>query len=449
MITLKEALALPKEEIAALRDDLKKSIEEKKELNAYISVDEAGEGVPLLIKDNIQVKGWNITCASKILQGYVAPYNATVIEKIQAAGLAPFGRANMDEFAMGSSTESSFYGKTLNPHDPERVPGGSSGGSAAAVGAGVAIAALGSDTGGSIRQPAAFCGIVGMKPTYGRVSRWGLAAYSSSLDQIGPMTQNVEDAAILYDIISGHDTHDSTSANIDYTPVTPNLNPNRKLKIAVIDNYIKDASPEVQAAYETAIKALEDAGHTIIHKEMMGAKYDIAAYYIIATAEASANLSRYDGVRYGNRADDPKDLKDLYLRTRSEGFGEEVKRRILLGSFVLSSGYYDAYYLKAQKVRHLIKEEFESVFNDADLILSPVAPTPAFKFGEMADPLQMYLSDAYTIGINLAGLPAISLPIQKTADGLPVGLQLIGKHFDEQTVFDGALSLENAVAYEK
>jgi len=449
VITLKEALALPKEEIAALRDDLKKSIEEKKELNAYISVDEAGEGVPLLIKDNIQVKGWNITCASKILQGYVAPYNATVIEKIQAAGLAPFGRANMDEFAMGSSTESSFYGKTLNPHDPERVPGGSSGGSAAAVGAGVAIAALGSDTGGSIRQPAAFCGIVGMKPTYGRVSRWGLAAYSSSLDQIGPMTQNVEDAAILYDIISGHDTHDSTSANIDYTPVTPNLNPNRKLKIAVIDNYIKDASPEVQAAYETAIKALEDAGHTIIHKEMMGAKYDIAAYYIIATAEASANLSRYDGVRYGNRADDPKDLKDLYLRTRSEGFGEEVKRRILLGSFVLSSGYYDAYYLKAQKVRHLIKEEFESVFNDADLILSPVAPTPAFKFGEMADPLQMYLSDAYTIGINLAGLPAISLPIQKTADGLPIGLQLIGKHFDEQTVFDGALSLENAVAYEK
>ena len=447
MITLKEALQLPKEEIKALRDDLKKRIEEKKELNAYISLDEAGDGVPLLIKDNIQVKGWNITSASKILQGYVAPYNATVIEKIEAAGLSPFGRANMDEFAMGSSTESSFYGKTLNPHDPERVPGGSSGGSAAAVGAGVAIAALGSDTGGSIRQPAAFCGIVGMKPTYGRVSRWGLAAYSSSLDQIGPMTQNVEDAAILYDIISGHDSHDSTSANIDYTPVTPNLDPNRKLKIAVIDNYIKDASAEVQAAYETAIKALEDAGHTIVHKEMMGAKYDIAAYYIIATAEASANLSRYDGIRYGNRAENPNDLKDLYLRTRSEGFGEEVKRRILLGSFVLSSGYYDAYYLKAQKVRHLIKDEFEEIFKDADLILSPVAPTPAFKFGEMADPLQMYLSDAYTIGVNLAGLPAISLPIQKTADGLPVGLQLIGKHFDEQTVFDGALSLESAVAY--
>ncbi len=446
-MTLKEALALPKEEIPALRAELKKKIDEKADINAYIAVDEAGDGVPLLIKDNIQVKGWNVTAASNILQGYVAPYNATVIEKIEAAGLAPFGRANMDEFAMGSSTESSFYGKTLNPHDPERVPGGSSGGSAAAVAAGIAIAALGSDTGGSIRQPAAFCGIVGMKPTYGRVSRWGLGAYSSSLDQIGPMTQNVEDAAILYDIISGHDTHDSTSADIDYTPVAPNLNPERKLKIAVIDNYIKDASVEVQHAYQKALEALETEGHTIVHKEMMGAKYDIAAYYIIATAEASANLSRYDGIRYGNRAKDPKDLKDLYLRTRSEGFGEEVKRRILLGSFVLSSGYYDAYYLKAQKVRHLIKNEFEEVFKEADLILSPVAPTPAFKFGEMADPLQMYLSDAYTIGVNLAGLPAISLPIEKSDSGLPIGLQLIGRHFDEQTVFDGAMSLERSVDY--
>ncbi len=447
-MTLKEALALPKEDAPVLKKELKKRIEEKKDLNAYVALDEAGEGVPLLIKDNIQVKGWNVTCASKILQGYVAPYDATVIEKVKAAGLTPFGRANMDEFAMGSSTETSFYGKTLNPHDPERVPGGSSGGSAAAVGAGVAIAALGSDTGGSIRQPAAFCGIVGMKPTYGRVSRWGLAAYSSSLDQIGPMTRNVEDAAILYDIISGHDPHDSTSADIDNTPVAPNLDANRKLKIAVIDNYVKDASTEVQEAYETAIKALKEAGHTVVHKELMGAKYDIAAYYIVATAEASANLSRYDGVRYGNRAEGVKDLKELYIKTRSEGFGEEVKRRILLGSFVLSSGYYDAYYLKAQKVRHLIKDEFEKVFEDADLILSPVAPTPAFKFGEMADPLQMYLSDVYTVGINLAGLPAISLPIQKTADGLPVGLQLIGRHFDEKTVFDGALSLEKTVAYE-
>ena len=449
MITLKEALKLPAEEVAALRDDLKSRIDEKKEINAYISLDERGEGVPLLIKDNIQVKGWNVTAASNILQGYVAPYDATVIEKIESAGLSPFGRANMDEFAMGSSTESSFYGKTLNPHDPQRVPGGSSGGSAAAVGAGIAIAALGSDTGGSIRQPAAFCGIVGMKPTYGRVSRWGLGAYSSSLDQIGPMTQNVEDAAILYDIISGHDGRDSTSADIEYAPVAPNLNGDRKLTIAVVENYVKDASKEVQSAYETAIKALEDAGHKIVRKEMMGAKYDIAAYYIIATAEASANLSRYDGIRYGNRAKDVTDLKELYLRTRSEGFGEEVKRRILLGSFVLSSGYYDAYYLKAQKVRHLIKNEFLAVFKEADLILSPVAPTVAFKFGEMADPLQMYLSDAYTVGINLAGLPAISLPIEKTSSNLPVGLQLIGNHFEEQTLFDGALSLEKAVAYEK
>ncbi len=286
-----------------------------------------------------------------------------------------------------------------------------------------------------------------MKPTYGRVSRWGLGAYSSSLDQIGPMTQNVEDAAILYDIISGHDRRDSTSADMEYTPVAPNLNPDRKLTVAVVDNYIKEADADVQSAYETAIRALEAEGHTIVHKEMMGAKYDIAAYYIVATAEASANLSRYDGVRYGRRAEGAKDLKEMYLKTRSEGFGEEVKRRILLGSFVLSSGYYDAYYLKAQKVRHLIKDEFEKVFEEADLILSPVAPTPAFKFGEMADPLQMYLSDAYTVGVNLAGLPAISLPIKKTAAGLPVGLQLIGRHFDEQTLFDGALSLERAVCY--
>ncbi len=448
MTTLKEALKLPKEEIAALREDLKRRIDEKGELNAYVALDESGEGVPLLIKDNIQVKGWNVTAASRILQGYVAPYDATVIEKIRGAGLAPFGRANMDEFAMGSSTETSFYGKTLNPHDPKRVPGGSSGGSAAAVGGGVAIAALGSDTGGSIRQPAAFCGIVGMKPTYGRVSRWGLGAYSSSLDQIGPMTQNVEDAAILYDIISGHDPRDSTSAEIDHPPVTPNLDPGRKLTIAVVDNYIADASPEVQEAYTMATKALEEDGHTIVHKEMMGARYDIAAYYIIATAEASANLSRYDGIRYGKRAEGVDSLGELYLKTRSEGFGEEVKRRILLGSFVLSSGYYDAYYLKAQRVRHLIKEEFETVFEEADLILSPVAPTPAFRFGEMADPLQMYLSDAYTIGVNLAGLPAISLPIVKTAEGLPVGLQLIGRHFDEQTLFDGALGLEKSIAYE-
>ncbi len=443
MITLKEALKLSSEELKDLKKDLAKKIEEKKEINAYIEVIDSGDGVPIAIKDNIQVDGWNITCASKILQGYVAPYNATVIEKLKSAGLSPFGRTNMDEFAMGSSTETSFYGKTLNPKDYSRVPGGSSGGSAAAVAAGIAIAALGSDTGGSIRQPAAFCGIVGMKPTYGRVSRYGLAAYGSSLDQIGPMTQNVEDAALLYDIIAGHDEKDSTSANVEYKAVTPNLNPNRKLKIGIVPNYIKDASSAVQKAYEKATQALKNEGHEIVEVTLMDAKYDIAAYYITAMAEASTNLSRYDGVRYGFRAE-AKNLKEMYAKTRSEGFGEEVKRRILLGTFVLSSGYYDAYYIKAQKVRHLIKDEYKKIFDDVDLILSPVAPTVAFEFGSKKSPLEMYLSDVYTIGVNLAGFPAISLPVDEDG-GLPIGLQLIGKHFDEQTVFDGALSLERAL----
>lgn len=445
MITLKEALSLPREELAELKKDLAKRIEAKKHLNAYIDVKDGGDGVPILVKDNIQVKGWNVTCASKILQGYVAPYDATVVTRMRRSGLSPFGRANMDEFAMGSSTETSFYGKTLNPHDYGRVPGGSSGGSAAAVAAGIAIAALGSDTGGSIRQPASFCGIVGMKPTYGRVSRYGLTAYSSSLDQIGPMTQNVEDAAILYDLIAGHDPLDSTSALLDQPTVSKNLNPERKLTIAVVENYIKEASASVQKAYEKAIRALENEGHTIIRKEMMSSKYDISAYYIIATAEASANLSRFDGVRYGYRAEG-ESLEQMYVRTRSEGFGEEVKRRILLGSFVLSSGYYDAYYIKAQKVRHLIRDEFERIFKEADLILAPVAPTSAFEFGSKKDPLEMYLSDIYTIGVNLAGLPAICVPVDK-AGALPIGLQLIGKHFDEQTLFDGALSLERSIGY--
>jgi aspartyl-tRNA(Asn)/glutamyl-tRNA(Gln) amidotransferase subunit A len=448
LITLKEALDLPKEELSALKEDLRKKIEEKKELGAYVEqltdgpLAESGEGIPIAIKDNIQVKGWNITAASNILQGYVAPYNATVIDKLLASGLAPFGRTNMDEFAMGSSTESSFYGKTRNPHNLEHVPGGSSGGSAAAVAGGIAIAALGSDTGGSIRQPAAFCGCVGMKPTYGKVSRYGLGAYSSSLDQIGPITQNVEDAAILYDIIAGHEPKDSTSVNMPHTKVSDKIDADRKLTIAVIDNYMEEAGEEVQKATEEAIKALEDAGHTIIHKNMINSKYDVATYYIVATAEASTNLSRYDGVRYGNRAE-ADSLKDMYLKTRSEGFGEEVKRRILLGTFVLSSGYYDAYYIRAQKARHLIKDQFASIFNEADLIFMPVAPTPAFKFGSKKDPLEMYLSDIYTIAVNLAGLPALSLPVGTSRDGLPIGAQFVAKAFDEQTLFDGAMSLEN------
>lgn len=445
VITLKEALTLSKEDLQKLKDTLKAKIEAAPELNAFIDLSSTGEGVPIAIKDNIQVKDWSITSGSNILQGYIAPYNATVIEKLLGAGLCAFGRTNMDEFAMGSTTESSFYGKTLNPVNAAHVPGGSSGGSAAAVGAGLAIAALGSDTGGSIRQPAAYCGIVGMKPTYGRVSRYGLGAYASSLDQIGPMTQNVEDAAILYDIIAGSDPKDSTNAGMD-DKVTPNLNPQRKLKIAVLPKYLDNASSDVKAAYNKAIEALKNAGHTIIEREMMDAKYDISAYYITATAEATTNLARYDGIRYGNRVEG-KNLEDTFVQTRSNGFGDEVKRRIMLGNFVLSSGYYEAYYVKAQKTRHIIKEEYEKIFNEVDLILSPVAPTVAPKFGELASPMEMYLSDIYTISVNLAGLPALSLPIMKNAEGMPVGLQLIAKAYNEQTLFDGSLSLEKELAY--
>ncbi len=445
MITLKEALALSEDELNNFKEDLRAKIEANKDLNAYIDVNNVAEGVPIAIKDNIQVKDWSVTSGSKILQGYIAPYNATVINKLLDNGLSPFGRVNMDEFAMGSTTESSFYGKTQNPHASDRVPGGSSGGSAAAVGAGLAIAALGSDTGGSIRQPAAFCGIVGMKPTYGRVSRYGLGAYASSLDQIGPMTQNVEDAAILYDIISGSDEKDSTNAMKD-DKVVPNLNADRKLSIAVLPKYVENASQDVKDAYTQAIEALKAQGHTIVEREMMDAKYDISAYYITATAEATTNLARYDGIRYGNRVEG-KNLEETFYNTRSEGFGDEVKRRILLGNFVLSSGYYEAYYVKAQKTRHIIKDEYAKIFEEVDLILSPVAPSVAPKFGELANPMDMYLSDIYTISVNLAGLPALSLPINKNSDGMPVGLQLIAKAYDEQTLFDGALSLEREVAY--
>ncbi len=443
MITLKEALTKSEEELTQLRVELEAKAKESG-LNAYIGFESSGEGVPILIKDNIQVKDWSVTSGSKILQGYIAPYEATAITNLKANGMMAFGRANMDEFAMGSTTESSYYGATLNPHDTSRVSGGSSGGSAAAVAGGLAIAALGSDTGGSIRQPAAYCGCVGFKPTYGRVSRFGLAAYASSLDQIGPITQNVEDAAILYDAIAGHDPKDSTSADVDRSSIAQNLDPDRKLTIAVIDNYISEADEDTQKTYGDTIELLKSEGHTIIHKNMTNTKYDIATYYIVATAEAATNLARFDGVRYGRRADG-ENLSELYYNTRSEGFGDEVKRRILLGNFVLSSGYYDAYYLKAQKVRHLIRDEFDKIFDEADLILSPVAPSIAPKIGSIQDPLEMYKSDMYTIAINLAGLPALSLPVSKSSDGMPIGLQLIGKAFDEQVVFDGAMSLERAI----
>lgn len=447
MITLKEALKLNEEELTNLKEELKTKIKQNAELNAYISTDNIGHGVPIAIKDNIQVKGWSVTSGSNILQGYVAPYNATVIEKMINAGLSPFGRTNMDEFAMGSTTESSFYGKTLNPINSEYVPGGSSGGSAAAVASGIAVAALGSDTGGSIRQPASFCGIVGMKPSYGRVSRYGLGAYASSLDQIGPMTQNVEDAAILYDIISGHDEKDSTSAPKD-DKVSDKLDPTRKLRIATLPKHIENASTDVKNAYEKAIMALENAGHEIVNYELMDAKFDISAYYITATAEAATNLARYDGIRYGNRVEG-KNLQDTFIKTRSEGFGDEVKRRIMLGNFVLSSGYYEAYYVKAQKTRHMIKDQYEKIFKDVDLILSPIAPGIAPKFGELSNPMDMYLSDLYSISVNLAGLPAISLPISKSDNGMPVGLQLIANAYEEQRLFDGALSLEKEINFSK
>ncbi len=447
MITLKEALTKSKEELAALTNELEAKAKQSG-LNAYVGFERSGEGVPILIKDNIQVEGWSVTSASKILQGYIAPYEATAVKNLKAKGMMAFGRANMDEFAMGSTTESSFYGPTLNPHGENRVPGGSSGGSAAAVAGGIAIAALGSDTGGSIRQPAAYCGCVGMKPTYGRVSRYGLAAYASSLDQIGPIAQNVEDAAILYDAIKGHDDKDSTSADFEIEDIANNLDPDVKLTIAVIDNHVAEADDEIQKAFNETVAKLEAAGHTIVHKEMSNTKYDIATYYIVATAEAATNLARYDGIRYGRRAE-AKTTEELFFNTRSEGFGEEVKRRILLGNFVLSSGYYDAYYVKAQKVRHLIRDEYNKIFDEADLILSPVAPSVAPKLGSIHDPLEMYKSDMYTLGVNLAGLPGISLPVAKNDEGMPIGLQLIAKAFDEKTLFNGAASMEKAVNYTK
>jgi len=447
VITLKEALTKSTEELAILRQELEAKAKEST-LNAYVGFESSGEGVPILIKDNIQVKDWSVTSGSKILQGYIAPYEATAVKNLKAKGMMAFGRANMDEFAMGSTTESSCYGPTKNPYGEERVPGGSSGGSAAAVAGGIAIAALGSDTGGSIRQPAAYCGCVGMKPTYGRVSRYGLASYASSLDQIGPITQNVEDAAILYDAIKGHDDKDSTSADFEIEDIANNLNPDVKLTIAVIDSYVEAADADIQKAFADTVAKLEAAGHTIVRREMSNTKYDIATYYILATAEAATNLARYDGVRYGTRAES-KTTEELFYNTRSEGFGEEVKRRILLGNFVLSSGYYDAYYVKAQKVRHLIRDEYNKIFEDADLILSPVAPSVAPKIGALHDPLEMYKSDMYTLGVNLAGLPGISLPVGKNSEGMPIGLQLIAKAFDEKTLFNGAVSMEKAVNYTK
>ena len=455
MISLKEALKLSKQDLKELKKELNQKARKTKNLGAYIEqfldkdLSDSVDGVPIAIKDNISVKGWELTCASKILQGYIAPYDATAIVRLKQNGFAPFGRCNMDEFAMGNATLSSFYGKSLNPTNPNKVAGGSSGGSAAAVGAGIALASLGSDTGGSVRQPAAFCACVGFKPSYGRVSRYGLAAYSSSLDQIGTITRSVEDAAILYDSIAGYDELDSTSAKIDFVKTSDKLNANKKLKIIAIKNYIEKSQTDVKNALLRTLDMLKANGHEVEFKDLLDFRYDIAAYYIIATAEASANLSRYDGLRYGKRADEITSLRDLYIQSRSQGFGDEVKKRILLGSFVLSSGYYDAYYIKAQKARALIKSKYNELLSNCDLIFMPVSPSTAFDINSKKNPLESYLEDIFTISANLAGLAAISIPVAKDKEGLNISAQLISKAYDEQSLLDGALSLENIVKEEK
>jgi aspartyl-tRNA(Asn)/glutamyl-tRNA(Gln) amidotransferase subunit A len=403
-------------------------------------------GVPIAIKDVIAVQGQPLRCASKILGNFISPYSATVIDKLQAAGAVVFGRLNMDEFAMGSSTENSAFGPTSNPWDPGRIPGGSSGGSAAAVVADECLAALGSDTGGSIRQPAALCGCVGLKPTYGRVSRYGLVAFASSLDQIGPLAKDVRDAALLLHAISGADPRDSTSVPQAVPDYAAALNGDIKgLKIGLASQYmIGGLDPRVAAAVQAAVKQLEKLGAEIVEISLPHTEYAVAAYYIIATAEASANLARFDGVRYGARVDGADPI-ELYLKTRGAGFGPEVKRRIILGTYVLSSGYYDAYYLRAQKVRTLIRRDFLQAFAKVDAIATPTTPTAAFRAGEKSgDPLQMYLSDIFTISCNLAGICGLSLPCGFTSDPkLPIGLQLLGKPFGEETI------LRIAHAYEQ
>jgi len=403
-------------------------------------------GVPIAIKDNINIKGFPTTCGSRILTSYKASYNSTVVERlIYREKMIPLGKLNMDEFAMGSSTETSFYGITRNPFDKSRVPGGSSGGSAAAVAAGLAPVALGSDTGGSIRQPAAFCGVVGLKPTYGLVSRYGLVAFASSLDQIGPIAKTVKDTALILSAMEGHDPKDSTSLNIK--PRQYKLDGNIKgLKVGLPEEYfIEGLNDEVKKNVLEISELLKKSGAEVMEISLPHSKYAVSTYYIVATAEASSNLERYDGIKYGLR-ENAKTLSEVYTKTRSKGFGAEVKRRIMLGTYVLSAGYYDAYYLKALKVRNLIKMDFDKAFEKVNVILSPTSPTTAFKIGEkIDDPISMYLSDIYTISVNLAGLPAISIPTGFSTNGLPIGSQLIGKILDEQTILNVAFTIEQSL----
>ncbi len=396
-------------------------------------------GIPLAYKDVLVTEGVETTCGSKILEGYIPPYTATAIDKLNQAGAVMLGKLNMDEFAMGSSTENSAYQATRNPWDVARVPGGSSGGSAAAVAAQLALGTLGTDTGGSIRQPAGLCGVVGLKPSYGRVSRYGLVAFGSSLDQIGPFTRTVEDSAIILNAIAGHDPKDSTSMPLDVPDFTAGLSANLKgVKIGIPDEYFsgEGIQPEVLAAVQAAIEQMKDLGADVLEISLPHTEYAIPVYYLVATAEASANLARFEGVRYGPRIEGDQ-MWDMYNNTRGTLFGPEVKRRIMLGTYALSAGYYDAYYGKAQKVRTLIKQDFEDAFEQVDVIAGPVTPTTAFKFGEkMDDPLQMYLSDVYTIAVNLAGVSALSVPCGFDSNNLPIGLHLIGAQFDEASILN-------------
>ena len=409
-------------------------------------------GVPIAVKDNICTNGVRTTCSSRMLENFVPVYNATVIDKLENQGAIILGKTNMDEFAMGSSTESSYIKKTKNPWNTDYVPGGSSGGSAVAVASDMAFATIGSDTGGSIRQPASYCGIVGLKPTYGLVSRYGLIAYASSLDQIGPFGKNVEDTAIMLNVIAGYDKKDTTSAKIKEKDYTKSLvNDIKNIKIGIPDTFIKDGiNEDIKETFENTIKKLEELGAQIVHLNLDYLKYSLAAYYIIADAEASSNLGRYDGIRFGHRTDEFENLEELYKKSRSEGFGTEVKGRIMLGTYVLSSGYYDAYYKRAQCVRTLIIEDFKRAFNECDAIIMPTAPHPAFKFGEKStNPLDMYLEDIFTVPVNVAGLPGISVPAGFSKDNMPIGMQFISDYFNEEKLLQIAYTFEQNTNYSK
>ena len=438
--------------ITVLKDEALASAKEAEK--QILSGDYLGplHGIPMSLKDIFVTKGILTTCGSKILGNFIPPYDATVVERLKKAGAVFVGKANMDEFAMGSSTENSYFGPTRNPWDLESVPGGSSGGSAASVAAGECFASLGTDTGGSIRQPASLCGVVGLKPTYGRVSRFGMIAFASSLDQAGPLTKTVEDAALVLNAVAGHDPRDSTSVNLPVPDYTVSLKEElRGVRIGVPREYfIEGMDRDVEKAVKGTITVLEDLGASPEEISLPHTEYAVAAYYIIAPSEASSNLARYDGVRYGFRVADANTLRDMYFRTRALGFGREVKRRIMLGTYALSAGYYDAYYLKAQRVRTLMKRDFEEAFKRVDAIVTPTSPTPAFKIGEKAgDPLQMYLSDIFTIPCNLAGLPGISVPCGFTPSGLPIGVQILGKAFDEETILRVAHAYESRTNWHK